>query len=240
MPEPAVFAILAAAVVAGAAVQGAVGLGLGLVAAPIVTLVEPRLMPGVMICLASVLPLLTLVRDWRATDWRGLAWAFAGRVPGTALGVAVVAAVSARVLGALVGVMVLVAVVLTWLVVRLPVRPAVLAAAGVVSGVTGTATSIGGPPLALVYQHATGAAVRATMAVYFLGGGLLSLAGLALGGQLGRSQAVTALALAPFLLVGFAVAGPLRRHVDAGRTRAAVLLVCAASAVALIARSLAG
>jgi uncharacterized membrane protein YfcA len=240
VPAAETFAVLAAAVALGALVQGAVGLGLGLVAAPVVTLVEPGLMPGVMIWLASGYPLLTLATEWRHTDWRGLGWAVAGRVPGTALGVAVVAVISARALGVLVGVMVLAAVLLTWQVVRLPERPAVLAGAGVVSGVTGTATSIGGPPLALVYQHVTGARLRATMAGYFAAGGVLSLAGLALGGQLDSAQAVTALALVPFLVAGFLLAAPVRRHVDAGRTRAAVLLVCAASALVLLVRSVVG
>lgn len=236
----AVFLVLAAAVTAGAMVQGAVGLGLGLVAAPVVTLAEPALMPGLMIWLASVYPLLTLTRDFRSADWRGLRWAFGGRVPGTVLGVAVVALVSDRALELLVGVMVLVAVVLTVRVVHLPMRPSVLVGAGVVSGVTGTATSIGGPPLALVYQHETGDRLRATMAVYFLAGGLLSLLGLAVGHQLTGSQAAAAAGLAPFLALGFVLSHLVRRHVDAGRTRTAVLSVCAVSAVVLVVRGVLG
>jgi uncharacterized protein len=51
---------------------------------------------------------------------------------------------------------------------------------------------------------------------------------------------LVAVALAPALLLGFAVAGPLRSRVDAGYTRAAVLAVCAASAVVLLARSAVG
>jgi uncharacterized membrane protein YfcA len=233
----AVFAVLAVAVTAGGVVQGAVGLGLGLVAAPVATLVDPDLMPGVMLWLAAAYPLLTLVREGGATDWHGLTWAFAGRLPGTVLGVLVVSAVSARLLGLIVGVIVLVAVVLTWQVVTLPMRRDVLVGAGVVSGVTGTATSIGGPPLALVYQHVTGARLRATMATYFLGGALLSLLGLALVGHLDAADGAWALGLAPFLVLGFLLADIVRRHVDAGRTRAAVLIVCAASAVALVVRS---
>lgn len=240
MPGPEIFALLALAVGLGSLVQGSVGLGLGLVAAPVVTLADPRLMPGLMIWLGTVLSFVMLAREWRDTDWRGLAWAFAGRLPGTVLGVAVVAVVSARVLGALVGVMVLTAVVLTWLVVRLPMSRPVLAGAGMVSGVTGTATSIGGPPLALVYQHVSGPRLRATMATYFLGGGVLSLVALGLGGQLRTAQALTALALTPFLLAGLAFSGPVRRHVDAGRTRAAVLAVCSVSAAALLVRSVLG
>jgi uncharacterized membrane protein YfcA len=151
----AVFVVLAVAVTMGGLVQGAVGLGLGLVAAPVATLVHPALMPGVMLWLAAAYPLLTLAREGRATDWRGLKWAFVGRLPGTMIGVAVVAVVSAR---------------------------------------------------------------------------LLSLFCLAVVGE-------RALGLAPFLVLGFLLADTVRRHVDAGRTRAAVLSVCAASAVALVVRS---
>ncbi|MGH8968838.1 MAG: TSUP family transporter [Actinomycetes bacterium] len=235
-----VFLALAVAVTAGALVQGAVGLGLGLVAAPVMTLVDPSLMPGVMLWLASVYPVVILARDWRSSDWRGLGWAFTGRVPGTALGVLVVALVSTRMLGLLVGAMVLVAVVMTGKVITLPMRREVLVGAGVVSGVTGTATSIGGPPLALVYQHTSGPRLRATLALYFMGGGLLSLGGLAFAGQLDRDDAMVALALGPFLVVGFLLSTLVRRHVDAGRTRRAVLAVCGASAVALLLRSALG
>lgn len=240
MPGLATFAVIATAVVLAALVQGSVGLGFGLVAAPVVTLADPSLMPGLMIWLATVLPTLTLLRERRHARWRGLGWAFAGRVPGTVLGVVVVAVVSAQVLGVLVGAVVLAAVFLTALVVRLPDRPPVLLGAGLVSGTAGTAVSIDGPPLALVYQHVTGPQLRATMSAYFLGGAALSLAGLGLGGQLRAGQFLTAAAMVPFLLVGFALSGPTRRHVDAGRTRFAVLVVCTLSALVLVARSVVG
>lgn len=235
-----VFTVLAVAVTVGGIVQGSVGLGLGLVAAPVASLLDPGLMPGVMLWLAAAYPVLTLVREGRSSDWGGLTWAFAGRLPGTVIGVAVVSAVSARLLGLIVGAMVLVAVLLTWQVVSLPMRRDVLVGAGVVSGVTGTATSIGGPPLALVYQHVSGARLRATLGTYFFGGALLSLLGLALAGELQASDGLWALGLAPFLVLGFLLADPVRRHVDAGRTRAGVLVVCAASALALVVRSALG
>lgn len=240
MSTAAAFAVLAVAVTVGALVQGSVGLGLGLVAAPVAALVDPELMPGVMLWLAALYPVLTLIAEGRHVDWHNLRWAFAGRIPGTVLGVFVVSALSARLLGLLVGLMVLLAVVLTWQVVTLPMRRDVMVGVGVVSGVTGTATSIGGPPLALVYQHETGPKLRATLASYFLIGAALSLAGLAVVGQLRGVDTVWAAALAPFLVVGFVLSGAVRRHVDAGRTRAAVLIVCAASALALVLRSLVG
>ena len=75
-------AILAVAITTGALVQGTLGLGLGLIAAPVVTLVDASLMPELMLWLAAMMPLLTLVQEWRHADPRGLAWALAGPHPG--------------------------------------------------------------------------------------------------------------------------------------------------------------
>ena len=83
----------------------------------------------------------------------------------------------------------------------------------------------------------TGARLRATMATYFAVGALLSLLGLAVVGELDAADSLWALGLAPFLVLGFLLADAVRQHVDAGRTRAAVLSVCAASAIALVVRS---
>jgi uncharacterized protein len=233
-------AVMAVAVALGAAVQGAVGLGLGLVAAPVTALVAPSLVPGVPLWLAAGLTTATLARERSDIDWDGLTWAIPARAAGTILGVVVVSWVADRTLGAAVGVMVLVAVAMSVRTIEVPITRGSLVTAGFVAGTTGTATSIAGPPVALLYQRRPGRQVRSTLAVFFLVGVVLSLAGLAIGGALTVRELEVALALAPALLLGFAVAGPLRSRVDAGYTRAAVLTVCAASAVVLLARSAVG
>ncbi|WP_131738187.1 sulfite exporter TauE/SafE family protein [Actinomadura roseirufa] len=222
----------------GAIVQGSVGLGVGLVATPVVTLLFPSQMPGSILVVAAVMPLATLARELRHADLRGLGWAFGGRVAGTPLGVWVVAAVPARVLGVAIGGLVLAALGVTAVSREVPRTPATLTAAGLVAGATGTATAIGGPPIALLYQHETGPRVRATLAVFFTLGAVLSLATLAAAGRLPAGQVTAGLALTPFVLAGFVAAGPLRRHLDGGRTRAALLAVIAVSAAALIVRNL--
>ena len=220
--------------------QSVVGLGLGLVAAPVVTLVDPSLMPELMLWLAVGLPLVTLTAERQDIDWGGLGWSFPPRALGTVGGVLAVTWMPDRVLGVLVGVMVLAAVVATWRTVRIPLTRGTLVTAGLVSGFSGTATSIGGPPLAILYQHRPPREIRTTLAVYFLGGAALSLAGLALAGEVNQHDALLALALAPTLLVG-AVAGHLLRPLlPADRVRPAVLLVCGASSLVLLVRSIAG
>ena len=231
-------AVLAATLVVGAAVQGLVGLGLGLVAAPVVTLFAPQLMPDLMLWLAFLLPMVTLAREHHQIDWPGLAWSVSARMPGTAVGVAVVTLVSTRELGIVVGVMVLVSVLLTIRAVRVPVTRGTLIAAGFTSGITGTATSIGGPPIAILYQHRDPVQIRSTLAVYFVFGAAFSLVGLGVVGALETSTMFLALLLVPSLVVGFIAARLMHRVVPAHHIRGGVLLVCGLSAVALLVKSL--
>ena len=236
--DPGVIVALAVALVVGAAVQGTVGLGLGLVGAPVAAMVAPETMPDLLLWLAMLLPMVTLLREHHEIHWSGLAWSLPFRVPGTVLGVWLVTWFSTRELGVAIGVMVLVAVALTWRAVEVPIRRSTLTVAGLVSGVTGTATSIGGPPMALLYQHRPPHQVRSTLGIYFIVGAGMSLAGLAIGDALVPRDFQLAMLLVPCLVVGFVISGPIRRHVEAGHARAAVLAVCAASAAVLIVRSL--
>jgi uncharacterized membrane protein YfcA len=238
VPDVSFLVIGGLAAVVGAIVQSSVGLGLGLVAAPIVMLLFPSLMPGSLLVAACVLPLFTLTREVRHADISGLGWAFGGRLLGTPLGVWVVAAVPSRALGVAVGGMVLAAVGATTWSGLVPRNAGTLTAAGMLAGATGTATSIGGPPLALLYQREAGPTVRATLAIFFTIGALLSLITLAAIDQLPTRQVIAGLALTPFILAGFVAAGPVRRYLDSGRLRTGILIVTTASALALIVRSL--
>jgi hypothetical protein len=150
----------------------------------------------------------------------------------------VVAALSSRALGLVVGVMVLVAVAVTVSAVHVRATPGTLGFAGVVSGVAGTATSIGGPPIALVYQHDPGPRVRASLGAYFIVGVVISLFALGVGGQLHQRDVVTGLGLLPFVVAGFLVARPLRALVDGRTLRAGLLGVASLGAVVLILQSM--
>jgi hypothetical protein len=145
---------------------------------------------------------------------------------------------SQRAFSLLIGVCVLAFVGLSLLTWRPQPRPASLVLAGVVSGAGGTAASIGGPPIALLYQNATGPQVRGTMSAYFVLGSLTSVAALAGAGQVTSGLLLSTVVLVPFLIVGFVLSGSVRRVLDDGWTRTAVLGVAGASAVLLIARSL--
>ncbi|GAB3491072.1 sulfite exporter TauE/SafE family protein [Nocardiopsis coralliicola] len=237
--SPFVFLLVAGlAVVAGAAVQSSVGLGLGLVAAPVISFIDPTLMPGTLLIATGVLPMFTLASEWRHVDWRGLAWGLPARVPGSLLGAWVVAVLEPEMLGAAVGAMVLVAVALSLSRVRVQPTPGPLVAAGALSGVMGTATSIGGPPVALLYQNEAGPRVRGTLGAFFLFGIAVSLTALIASGQMDQRQTLAGVALLPGVVLGFLLGKPLQRRVDAGLLRTALLAVVACSGAVLIARAL--
>lgn len=238
MPSSEFLLIGGLAALLGAVVQSSVGLGVGLVATPIVTMLFPSLMPGAILVIALALPVATLVQEVRHAELRGLGWAFGGRLAGTPVGAWLVATAPDRVLGVVIGAVVLAALAVTTWTREVPRNRRTLAVAGVISGTTATASGIGGPPMALLYQRESGPRVRATLAVFFIAGALLSLGTLGAAGRLPARQITAGLELLPFVYAGFFAAGPLRRYLDAGRLRLVLLVVVGTSAAVLIVRNL--
>lgn len=232
------YAIICLAVLVGSIVQGGVGIGVGLVGSPIAAIVDPSSMPGGILIASTVLPLFTLAAEWRHVDLRGAGFAIGGRVVGTIVAVWLLGGLSPRALGLAVGAMVLVAVALSISTLRIAANPATLLGAGAIAGVTSTTTSIGGPPLALVYQHAPGPRIRATLAMFFAIGSGFSVASLAVAGQMDTHEVLVGVVSVPFAAAGFAVAGPLRRYLDRGRTKEVVLAVAALAALVLVVKNL--
>jgi uncharacterized membrane protein YfcA len=228
------------AVLVGALVQGAVGYGMNLVAAPLLALIDPALVPAPLLLIASGHAGLAMFRERQDTDWHGVSWAMLGRVPGTALGVFVVATLPPRPFGVAVGLAVLGCLVLSTTSWRPRPTRGPLVVAGVAAGAMGTAASIGGPPIALLYQHSPGPRIRSTLAACFALGSLISVAGLAITGQIHPRHLVLAAFLLPFLIVGFLLSNPVRKFLDAGPIRHAVLVVAAGSSLVLIGQSVLG
>lgn len=226
------------AVLLGAAVQGSVGLGLGLVGAPVLALLDPTLVPGTILLVASVLPVLTSLRELHDVDWSGLAFALVGRSPGMLLGAWIVVTQPPRTTEIVVAVVVLGAVAASMTSWHARPTPKALLLGGLVSGVAGTTTSVGGPPVALLYQHEPPATLRSTLGLYFLVGSILSVTVLALAGEVGARELSRAAALLPFMLAGFLLSGPLRGRVDGAKLRIGVLTLSAGGAIVLLVRTL--
>lgn len=235
---PAAFAVALAMVVIGSAVQGTVGFGANLVVVPVLALLQPAALPATPMLLVVPLAVAMVRREPHGVDRRAVGLLMLGRVPGTVVGAVIVARVAVDTLSVLGGVGVLLAVVTSTLTTAVPVTTATILTAGLVSGALGTATSVGGPPVALLYQHQQGAVLRATLAAMFAFGAALSLAALLVAGVIEPWHFALAAALLPGTLLGVAASGPLSRRVDAGWVRPAVLGFAAVAAVVAIASGL--
>ncbi|WP_165491947.1 TSUP family transporter [Egibacter rhizosphaerae] len=227
-------------VACAAIVQGTVGIGFGIVLVPALALLAPTALPATPLLLAVALTALTARRERSAIDRDGFPALLAGRLVGTVIAVVVLLAVTEALLEVLFGTVILGVVALNVARPRVPVTRTTRLLAGTGSGLFATTAAIGGPPVALLYQHRPGPEVRSTLAALFFIGTLLSLAGLSVAGRLQLDHALLALVLLPALLAGFAVSRPLRRWLDGGWLRLAVLAFAAIGGVLAIARGLGG
>jgi len=106
--------------------------------------------------------------------------------------------------------------------------------AGATSGVLGTATSIGGPPMALVWQRSTGAELRGTMSGFFLIGSMLSIAMLFVTGSIGADTVRWFVLLIPVTVLGYALSRWANRLLNPQRQRWTAISVSAVGATVLI------
>jgi uncharacterized membrane protein YfcA len=233
------FALVMLAVGIGAVVQGAIGFGSNLVAVPVLALFNPDALPATLSLIVIPLALAMSLREHHAVDRPGVTWITIGRLPGTALGAWVVAVVSESTLAVLLGTGVLLAVAMTAFSPPVPVNRVTTTTAGVASGALGTATSIGGPPLALLYQHHEGPVLRSTLAVAFAFGTIITLVALAIAGAIEPWHIALAAALVPGLLVGLGLSRFVVGRLEGQWLRPTVLAFAAVTAVMAIVRGVA-
>ena len=227
-----------ALVVFGATAQGVVGLGLNLLAVPLVAIIDPGAVPGAFVLVGIPLSVAIAVRERHAIDRDGLRWVIAMRVPGTILGVVIVSVVSQSTLLVAVGITIVVGVALLRFRAPTEITPTEASVAGFAAGVMGTTAAVDGPPLALLYQHHAGARLRATLAVAFVVGSLMSATALLIGHQLTQHQVVFAIAMLPAVGIGYAISHPIARRVHSAHLRSAVLALAFTAGIAAILRGL--
>jgi hypothetical protein len=218
-------------------VQGAVGFGANLVAAPVLVLIDPVFVPAPITIAALGLNLLLIRRERDAYDPQ-VRYAMAGLLPGAVVAGVTLASLPEHGLSVLFAVIVMLAVALSAIGLSIRPAPASLFGAGVLSGFMGTISGIGGPPVAIVYQRAPARTLRATLPRFFLLAGCIALATLVVVGKVGRDELVAAAALLPGAFVGYLLSPWLTRHVDGRAARPVVLLLSALAALTVLAREL--
>jgi uncharacterized protein len=232
----ATLAWVSAMVVVASFIQGSTGVGFALLVAPVLGLLAPAMLPVAVLVLMLPLNFYVAFRERAALDFRSGGWITVGRVVGTFGGLWVLAVLSASRLNLLIGISTIAAAVVTLAMPVFKPKPGVFIAAGLITGVTETATGIGGPPLALVYQHHPVAVMRSTIALCFLVGELFSLAFLWHAGRIGSEQLTGAAQLLPALAIGAFASRLVHRRVNARALRTFVMAFSIVSGLVLLVR----
>jgi len=229
--------LISLVVVFAAFVQGATGVGFALIVAPVIGILKPELLPVCVLVLMLPLNVYVLWRERGALDRIGASWITGGRIVGTGGGLWVLAVLTASQLAWFVGLSTVAAALVTLMMPAFtPNRPAFVGA-GLVTGITETATGIGGPPLALVYQHHAPAIMRSTIALCFLVGELVSLATLMATGRIDATQLSAAGSLLPALLIGAGLSRVVHHRINGKFLRAFVQVFAIVSGVVLLVRA---
>ncbi|MEX0739660.1 MAG: sulfite exporter TauE/SafE family protein [Pseudohongiella sp.] len=213
----------------GAFVQTAVGFGLAVIAAPVLFFINPDFVPApVTVCAL----LLSLINAWAFRDGvslQGLKSAVIGRIPGSLAGAGLLLMIDKDMLALWIGLTVLFAVGVSLSSLRWHPTPGRMMTAGFLSGFMGTSTSIGGPPMALLWQHQDLALIRANLAAFFVVSCLISLIILAPIGHFGLIHLWLSLPLLPATVLGYWVARKTMHRLPAQAIRGGSLALCAFS-----------
>ncbi len=228
------FTLVGLAVLVAAFVQGSSGMGFAMLCAPLVGLVDASLIPVMLLVLMLPLNCYVAWRERAHVHRQGVAWISVGRFAGTFAGLWILLVVDLHQLALLIGISTVLAALVALLAPAFEPHRGGLAMVGVVTGVTETSTGVGGPPLALAYQHTPGPVLRSTVAVCFLIGEVISLAVLTAGGKVDGHTVITALVLLPFLALGSFASRFVHHRLDGPLLRYLVLGFAIVSGIAVI------
>ena len=229
--------LMAAAIMCfGAFVQSTIGFGLAIIAAPLLYMIDPMFVPGPLIACGFLLALPMAIQNISSLQFKGVSIALMGRVPGTYIGILILATLSPASLSIGIGAMVLMATLLTWTTIDITPSRGNFLIAGFLSGVAGTATSIGGPPVAILLQNQKAKAIRGNLAAYFIFSSTMSTVALAMSGHYTADHLLLSAYLVPGLILGFTLGHMAIKTFALDSIRPAILSMCLIAGMAAVIR----
>jgi uncharacterized membrane protein YfcA len=207
----------------GAMVHGSIGFGLALVVVPLLILINPIMVPGPVIFSVLVLSILISYKNRDSIDLSGLKLAIIGRIPGAIAGAAVIVVLPTTILSITLGGLVIVAVVISAIGFRIRPTGPNLFFTGILSGFMSSTTSMGGPPMAMIYQHETARRLRGTLGGFLLVGTVISLGALHIAGKFGLVELVVSITMLPGIILGFLISLNISHALDKKYFRPSIL-----------------
>ncbi len=234
MPSWPVLLIIWGLVVIGSMVQATMGMGFGIAVGPLLALLDTSFVPGPTLVLGMLTAFLAVLPERHNIRWNEVGIAALGRVSGVIIAIAFLSLIPDRKTFLLAfGIMILLALAFSLSGWRMAFNKISLTAMGIVSGLMGTITSVGAPPLAIIYQNHPPAQARPTLSAFFAIGCLISIIGLTIADWFHMADLFRTIILLPGVLVGTWLGRRIIAHVD-HRYRYALWAVSGIAAVQLI------
>jgi uncharacterized membrane protein YfcA len=238
MPSWPVLLMIWVIVILGAMIQTSMGMGFGLTVGPLLALLDPSFVPGATLVLGMFTAFLAALPERKAIRWNEVGYALVGRISGVLVAVLFLSAIRGLDTFLLAfGVMILLALLLSISGWQLAFNRGSLAAMGAISGLMGTITSVGAPPLAMIYQNKDPVHARPTLSAFFAIGCLVSIIGLMIAGWFSHADIYRVGLLLPAMLLGTLIGRKLVSAIDR-RYRYALWMISGIAAVQLIIRGL--
>lgn len=237
--SPGTFLVCCAALVVASATHRITGQAFGLILAPLLAIAAPSHVPALVLLCGLPVMIYSFKGDWATIAWREISYAFVGRVVGAIAAAAFVANFADEdTIGISVAICVLIGVGLSMTNLRLAISPLSLSVAGALSGGMATLTSVGAPPMGLLYQNEAFHRARSTLNAFFLFGALASIGALVAYGLVNASDVAFAVALMPAMVLGVLIGNAALKRLKIATLRPFVLVVSISAAVFLILRAL--
>jgi hypothetical protein len=232
------FLICTLFVASGSLMQAVTGLGGGLIIVPLLATISYDLIPGPIMFASMSLSSQMAFKGRHEIDFSNMRFILIGLVAGTIITAIFIAKLPVSQLGIIFGIMILLSVIISLKTSAIKLSKKSLLGTGILSGVMGTASGIGAPVLALVYQHHSGQSSRPTLAFLYLVSSIIMLLVLAFVGKFNGSELTSGFYLIPGFILGYFLSPKLVGYIDKGYARPVILLLSTVSAVVLIVRSL--
>ena len=221
----------------GATLQASVGYGHGLVAVPLLILINPDFIPAPFIFVSLILMLTVALRNKSALRGKNFNWIFLGLALGTPLGILLLKYFKGINFSVAVALIIMFGVTISSLKTKISVCPSSQGISGFISAIMGTVTGVGGAPIALLYQYGQGKEIRAILSLMFFAASLISFVGLVIAGLFQAKELILSLYLLPGILLGLWLGPHLAKYTDQGYSRLAILMLSLASAIAILVKN---
>lgn len=217
--------------------QSVFGMGWGMIAAPLLALMNPELIPSTIVFLGFFAALYPSFRYFRDINWHIYKPSICGRALGSIIAGWITAyVVASGKIEITLGIVLLISIIISIFTIKKIKQNATNHfIAGTASGILGTVVGVGGTPMGIIYQNENPIMVRANNNAFFVVGSLISFVILLLAGVMKIYHILFGFLLLPPLFLASYVSRYLIKYSN-NILKPYILTICTISSILLIAR----